>query len=138
MLDAAPLDVVRPLIADCWLGPSRQTAMEPGLPTGSQIGAVILRPHQSDAVHQLTDILIEHDGAILADAVGTGKTYIALALARASRRVLVVCPAGLRDLWHRAAAETGVPVSTLSMEMMSRAVPTASTRGCNTHDTTWH
>lgn len=126
MLDAAPLDVVRPLIADCWLGPPRQAPIEPGLPGGSQIGAVTLRPHQSDAVRQLTDILIEHGGAILADAVGTGKTYTALALARASRRVLVVCPAGLRELWQRAAAETLVSVSTLSMEMMSRAAPTAS------------
>ena len=51
------------------------------------------------AIHKIND----HNGCILADSVGLGKTYSALAVIRyyelRNHRVLVLCPKKLRDNW---------------------------------------
>src|SRR3989442_15070149 len=69
-----------------------------------------LAPHQVPAAERLTGILGRHGGALLADAVGLGKSYVALAVALAlSEPFALVVPAGLVDQWrapppeHRAA-----------------------------------
>jgi superfamily II DNA or RNA helicase len=58
---------------------------------------------QQDAVRRARQILAERRGALIADSVGLGKTYIALALIedalRAGERVGVVTPAALRRNW---------------------------------------
>ncbi len=119
-LRLAPLDIVRAAIAECWLGPAAD-ASQSGLSLAPrQIGSVTLRPHQADGLEQLTGLIETHGGAVLADAVGMGKTYVALAVARCARDVLVVCPAILRDTWHRSARDTGVTIRTVSMEQLSR------------------
>src|SRR3989442_669526 len=41
-----------------------------------------LTPHQRPAAERLTAIIARHGGAVLADAVGLGKSYVALAVAR--------------------------------------------------------
>jgi hypothetical protein len=67
--------------------------------------------------------IARYGGALLADPVGTGKTYIALAAAAAmngSRATVCLVPASLREQWMEAAARTGVPIVPCSHERASR------------------
>ena len=62
-------------------------------------------------------------GALLADGVGTGKTYIALAVGRAIEpgRVLhVIAPATLRSQWTEAASRSEVSIRIHTHETLSR------------------
>lgn len=99
-----------------------------GADTGpSRVGDIELRAHQRIAVGRLERLLTAHGGALLADAPGLGKTYVALALAARTRSVLVVAPAALREMWHHAAARTGVQIAFRSLEALSRGrVPPTS------------
>ena len=90
-----------------------------------RLGEVRLRPHQVDAVCRLRAALQSHGGALLADAPGLGKTYVALALARDSGGAVVIAPAALRTQWMRAAARAAVRVEWWSLEQLSRR-PAAS------------
>lgn len=92
-----------------------------GPPGGANtIGAVTLHPHQVDAVRRIEVLLEQNRGALLADDVGLGKTYAALAVAR-GRRALVIAPAGICDAWRAAAHAADVPVEIVSVEALSRA-----------------
>src|SRR5688500_11417832 len=87
---------------------------------GNTLGAVTLHPHQVDAVRRIEVLLERNRGALLADDVGLGKTYAALAVAR-DRRALVIAPAGICDAWRAAAHAADVPVEIVSVEALSRA-----------------
>ncbi len=91
----------------------------------AHLGEVHLRPHQVDAVLRLRAALQSHGGALLADAPGLGKTYVALALARDSGGAIVIAPAALRAQWMRSAALAAVRVEWWSLEQLSRR-PVAS------------
>ncbi|MEW6664578.1 MAG: helicase-related protein [Thermodesulfobacteriota bacterium] len=58
---------------------------------------------QKDGVKGLINKILAHNGCILADSVGLGKTYEALAVIKffelRNERVLVLCPKKLRDNW---------------------------------------
>lgn len=86
-----------------------------------------LLEHQSDAVVRSRAILARFGGVLLADGVGLGKTYIALALAALERasggEALAVIPAALRDEWHRAGQVTGVVVPTVTHTELAQRVP---------------
>ena len=84
------------------------------------LGSVTLLPHQREAVVLVSQALTRFGGALLADPVGTGKTYVALTVASAYPHVTVVVPAGLRSMWHRSLAATGVSATLLSFESLSR------------------
>lgn len=86
----------------------------------ARLGMIDLRPHQTEAVRRLRHALHLHGGALLADAPGLGKTYVALALARAFGAAIVAAPAALRAQWLRSAATAGVPISWCSLETLSR------------------
>ena len=64
-----------------------------------------LADFQRDAAARAADVLARRGGVLLADGVGLGKTYVALALAerelRAGGSVLVTAPASLRGEWVR-------------------------------------
>lgn len=65
--------------------------------------------------------LDRYGGALLADPVGSGKTWIALAVAWAlGRGASVVAPAALGPAWRDAAGRTGVPIEFTSHERVSR------------------
>ena len=66
-------------------------------------------------------------GALLAEPVGTGKTYIALAAAHSlAGRATCIVPASLASQWRRTAADLRVPVVVSSHERASRgALPRA-------------
>ncbi|MGE5927767.1 MAG: helicase-related protein [Gemmatimonadota bacterium] len=60
-------------------------------------------------------------GALLAEPVGTGKTYIALAAAHSlAGRATCIVPASLVSQWRRAAADLRVPLVVSSHERASR------------------
>ncbi len=101
---------VRSAIARAWLGAR-------GVAT---LGTIALRPHQRAAAARLRTMLDTDRGALLADPVGLGKTYTALAAARDARRLLVVAPAALRSMWTDVLAASGVPGRIVSYQALSR------------------
>lgn len=87
-----------------------------------RIGKIALRPHQVEAIARLHEILGLHRGALLADAVGLGKTYVALGVARTYARPAVVCPAALRPMWARALETASLSAPVITTEALSRGV----------------
>ncbi|MDF5729994.1 MAG: DEAD/DEAH box helicase family protein [Rhizonema sp. PD38] len=90
-----------------------------------------LASFQYEAVERAIRLLERHDGCIIADAVGLGKTFIGLRLIehylsqhRQSdyvARALVICPAQLRDLvWNKKLDEYGINASVVSQEELGR------------------
>lgn len=110
--DCAPLtlEAVRAIFAARLLPPA-------GLP---RLGAVDLAPHQQAAVRRIATLLAGHGGALLADDVGLGKTFVALALARAYANPLVIAPAGLHEMWRAAMSRADVATALGSYEALSR------------------
>lgn len=64
----------------------------------------MLYDFQKDAVLAIINKLEQYNGCILADSVGLGKTFTALAVIKyyelRNRNVLVLCPKKLGDNWH--------------------------------------
>jgi hypothetical protein len=90
-----------------------------------------LRPEQRTAYATLLAVIRRHRGAMLADATGTGKTFVALAVAATYPRgtVAALVPATLRHQWTIRAAELGVDLEVQSHEAVSRGrLPGAATR----------
>lgn len=86
-----------------------------------RIGSVSLRPHQRAAAARLVALIRANGGALLAEPVGLGKTYAAIAVAaQVGGEVLVVAPAALRDMWSRALDECAVVATIVSHESLSR------------------
>lgn len=111
---------VRACIAALWLGEAQSS---------SRLGAIALRDHQRDAAARLRRALERFGGALLADDVGLGKTYTALAATEPLGRLLVVAPAALRDMWRRALDAAHRTADFISFESLSRtAAPSAARR----------
>ncbi|HEY0351156.1 MAG TPA: DEAD/DEAH box helicase, partial [Gemmatimonadales bacterium] len=79
-------------------------------------------------------------GAVLADPVGSGKTYVSLAVAHAMNHGPTAClvPASLLAQWEAAATRLGVPVALVSHQQVSRGQLPASTRGLVIIDESHH
>lgn len=93
-------------------------------PVAGTLGSVTLLPHQQQAVARLLRALRWYRGALLADDVGLGKTYSALAVATRYRHVHVLVPAGLLAMWRSALTRTGQShVALHSLHATSRAAP---------------
>jgi superfamily II DNA or RNA helicase len=88
-----------------------------------------LAPHQVPAAERLTAILGKHRGALLADAVGLGKSYVALAvaLARGEPFALVV-PAVLVSQWRALLKEHGAEAPIITHEGLSGSTVRLSDR----------
>ncbi|MEB3351303.1 MAG: DEAD/DEAH box helicase [Cyanobacteriota bacterium] len=76
--------------------------------------------------------LLARRGAVLADAMGLGKTLSALAAARAmvrvaDCRVLVIAPVGLHDHWRREAISLGLQLELHSWARIPDTLPPAGT-----------
>jgi superfamily II DNA or RNA helicase len=74
-----------------------------------------LAPHQIPAARQLGGIIERYGGALLADAVGLGKSYVALAVALARQEPFaLIVPAVLVGQWRAllACQDTAAPVVT--------------------------
>ena len=90
------------------------------------VGDVDLWPHQRDAVTRLHAAIAEFGGALLADDVGTGKTFVALAIASRYASPLIVAPAALRESWRAAVERAGRTLPFVSFESLSRGRCTPS------------
>lgn len=65
--------------------------------------------------------LERHGGALLADPVGSGKTWIALAVAWSLEEVVTaIVPASLQSQWKSTATRVGLPIRLISHEAISR------------------
>jgi hypothetical protein len=84
------------------------------------LGDITLHPHQRRAVTRVRRLLLAHGGALLADATGLGKTFVALAAVRGFEHVFITCPAAVRDVWSRALEQTRTGAMLVSLERLSR------------------
>ena len=100
------------------LGAIANTALD-ALPS-AQLGEVVLRDDQRRIVARAQRALDLHGGCLIAEAVGRGKTYVALALARRWQHPLVVVPASLRSTWTAACRRADVSCEIISHESLSR------------------
>lgn len=85
------------------------------------LGEVILRPHQRIAAARLSSLITRDGGALLAEPVGVGKTYTALAVAaHATLPICIVAPAALRRMWQESLDRCGLMASIVTHEQLSR------------------
>jgi len=91
-------------------------------------GEIRLAPHQVEAASRLLDLLGACGGAVLADATGLGKTYVAIAIARVMGPTVVVAPAALRGMWRESLERCDVVARIDSYEALSRGPPLVSSR----------
>lgn len=79
--------------------------------------------YQTDAVQMALNALRNHNGAIVADVVGLGKSVIASTIARNLRlRTIVVCPPHLYKQWENYRDEFGYTASVFSAGKIEEAV----------------
>ena len=91
-----------------------------------------LLPHQGRSFRRALAALKRHRGVVLADPVGSGKTYVALAVAASFNRgrpTACVVPATLQSQWEAIAKELEIPVVLCSHEQVSRGRLPEKTRG---------
>jgi len=80
-----------------------------------------LYEHQRIGAKRIAGRLNAFGCAILADAVGLGKTYTALAMATRYRKVTVVTPAILMSQWSAVKTQLGIEAHLVSHESLSRS-----------------
>jgi len=86
-----------------------------------------LLPHQREAARRLATALRIFGGALLADGVGLGKSYVALALATRYPHVTIAVPAAIRSQWHALLARHHVPARLVTHEALSRGARVPAT-----------
>lgn len=92
-----------------------------------ELGDITLHAHQRSAVARLRRTLPRFGGALLADDVGLGKTFVALAVARTYGHACVIAPATLRATWRDAIQRAGPALARVrvhSLHRFSRSAPT--------------
>lgn len=120
----AERDLVFDALARAGLGLSETTRRAP-----EWAGTLALHPHQVEAVERLRPILRTHHGALLADAVGLGKTYVALAIAADYHSADVLAPAGLLPMWRGAIARAQMTQPPDVRSLHAFSTPRVHTRG---------
>lgn len=108
-----PVALARHIIATTML---RDRASIPEL-----LGGVILRPQQRAAAARVASLIHANGGALLAEPVGLGKTYTALAVAALlGESITLVIPASLRDMWRASLEQCGLSGTIVTHEALSR------------------
>ena len=99
-----------------------------------------LLPEQVASFRRALAAVRHYRGAVLADPVGSGKTYVALAVAHAINHGSTAClvPASLLAQWEASASTLGVPVTLVSHQQVSRGQLPAPTRGLVVIDESHH
>jgi len=116
----ADATLVRARLAEAALGTSTTPLM---------LGTISLRAHQRGAAGRLRHAILKFGGALLADDVGLGKTYTALAAIAGLGRLLIVGPASLAPMWRQALHATSMHAAFLSFETLSRSAKNRGPRG---------
>lgn len=91
-----------------------------------------LLPRQQWSFRRVLAALRRHRGAVLADPVGSGKTYVALAVAASFNRgspTACLVPAMLQPQWEAVAKGLRIPLVLCSHEQVSRGRLPEGTRG---------
>lgn len=79
--------------------------------------------YQTDAVQMALNALENHNGAIVADVVGLGKSVVASTVARNLRlRTLIICPPHLKPQWESYRDDFGFTASVFSAGMIEQAL----------------
>jgi superfamily II DNA or RNA helicase len=100
-----------------------------------------LLPSQQRSFRRALAALRRHRGVILADPVGSGKTYVALAVAASLNRgspTACLVPATLQPQWEEVARELKIPLVLCSHEQVSRGRLPDGTRGLVVVDESHH
>ena len=99
-------------------------------PEAQDAAPLWLRPEQVRAFRHALAALRRHRACLCSAPVGTGKTYIALAVAGAAGfRSTCIVPAALMDQWRRTAGRLNIELDLWSHERVSRgAVPPGEPR----------
>ncbi len=84
------------------------------------LGKIRLRPDQIATASVVLRALRSRRGALLAERVGSGKTYVALAVASCWQRVIIAAPSALLAMWHDALQRSAIHAQLLSYETLSR------------------
>lgn len=109
--------------AEAW-----RSATEPGRDQGAP--PAMLRPRQHDAWRRAAFALSRWGGVLIAEPVGSGKSWLALALAVRDREApLVIGPSVLAHQWRTTAERAGVPIRWHSHERLSRGTVPGSAGG---------
>ncbi len=87
--------------------------------------AVELAEFQKDAVRRARKILSIHDGVMVCDSVGLGKTWIGKRLLEdyayhKRQKALVICPASLREMWEGELKASTIAASVRSQEEIAQ------------------
>jgi superfamily II DNA or RNA helicase len=101
--------------------PLKKSASVNSLRGGSAERRMIdLARHQRDAVDRVLTLLEQFGGAILADEVGLGKSFVAAAVAAAMRshNIEVIVPASLVSQWNDTLADFGVHASVITHDSL--------------------
>ena len=79
-----------------------------------------LAPHQREAVDRIRILLDRYQGAILADEVGLGKSFVAAAVAAAlsANAIEVIVPASLVDQWKETLGDFGVDARVITHDSL--------------------
>ncbi len=125
-LAPVPDPVVTALRPGCWVPPAqaaRAMARRLAPDQDADPPPAWLRPEQIRSYRRALHALRRHGGALLADPVGTGKTYIALAAAAALNRgrpTACLVPATLVEQWRATARVLGLEIAAASHQSVSR------------------
>lgn len=133
------------------------TALQPGRPvSGAAVAAALavsvaprelaaeppswLLPEQGKSFRRVLAAIQRYRGAVLADPVGSGKTFVALAVAARLNRGPTAClvPAMLLAQWQGTAARLAIPVTLCSHEQVSRGHLPEEARGLVIIDESHH
>jgi superfamily II DNA or RNA helicase len=133
------------------------TALRPGAPASPAVvaGSLVrslappeqpnspppwLLPEQVVSFRQALAAIRSYRGAVLADPVGSGKTYVALAVARAMNRGSTAClvPASLHGQWEATACRLHIPVTLISHQQVSLGQLPRGTQGLVIIDESHH
>ncbi|HTO73299.1 MAG TPA: helicase-related protein, partial [Gemmatimonadales bacterium] len=126
----ALVDVAEPLSGVVGVGPAapapevaRAMAAAMALPVSPVSPPAWLLPSQRQSFGRARAALDRYGGALLAESVGTGKSWIALAVAASQRGggpATAIVPAALVEQWNATAARAGVRINLWSHERLSR------------------
>lgn len=142
-LEAVPdplLTALRPGPPACGTAVASALARSLGTAEAADPAPDWLTPEQAGSFRQVLAALRRHGAAVLADPVGSGKTYVALAVAAVLNRGPTAClvPATLTAQWRATAARLEVPITLCSHQQASRGKLPGGTRGLVIIDESHH
>lgn len=94
-------------------------------PAEAELGRIQLYDFQKEAVSKAVGKINDYGGVMIADVVGTGKTYMGAAILMHLLNhdvlyPLIICPARLENMWHDIKQKYGIVCNILSNSQLSK------------------